>query len=234
MADAEGQKSTGNTEEAARLWRAWRTANEMIQDRGYELADHEVQITFEDFLKKFRDDSDGTINRSLMKFSAGPTKEMIRKYSAPATTANPNPQADCGSVWVEFYAQSSIGVKQMREFVQHIDQHQFHTGILITPIPITASALKVIKVDTRKIEVFMDTDLLVNITHHELVPKHVLLSKEEKLRLLERYRVKDTQLPRIQMSDPIARYLGLNRGQIVKIIRKSETAGRYASYRLCV
>lgn len=161
---------------------------------------------------------------------------MIRYANPPLANGQDGAPPDVGTIWVEFLPDSSVGIKQMRNFAQHLSSNNFHTGILITNVNITPAALKIIPAvaSETRIECFVEQDLLVNITHHELVPRHVLLSKLEKARLLERYRLKDTQLPRIQLGDPVARYYGLRRGQVVKIIRKSETAGRYASYRLCV
>jgi len=172
-----------------------------------------------------------------MQFSARPSEAMIKKYTLPPTASNPNPVTEAGTIWVEFCPeQSSIGIGVMKKFVGHCSANNFKAGILVTAMPLSSQARKVITVTQQytQIECFLEEDLLVNITHHDLVPKHIVLSREEKTALLKRYRLKETQLPRILQKDPIARYLGLKRGQVVKIIRTSETAGRYASYRLCV
>ncbi len=72
------------------------------------------------------------------------------------------------------------------------------------------------------------------ILEHELVPKHELLSKEEAVRVLRELGVRPEQLPWIRASDPVARLLGAKPGDIIRVVRKSPTAGVSIAYRFVV
>ncbi|KAI1323064.1 RNA polymerase [Xylariaceae sp. FL0255] len=232
--DAEQLQNEANERAITKAWRTWKTAHEMVRDRGYELADEEVQISRDAFKAQYSS-PDGSLARERMKFSARPSSDMQEKYKLPATPANPNPVSDVGTIWVDF-SEGSIGAEEMRKFAKFCATEHYKTGIMILNGNVSSAAKKEIAKFSQwtSIEWFLEEDLLINITHHELVPRHVILSREEKIALLKRYRLKETQLPRILQRDPIAKYFGMKRGQVVKIIRNSETAGRYASYRLCV
>lgn len=73
-----------------------------------------------------------------------------------------------------------------------------------------------------------------SIFDHELVPKHILLSKEEAEQLLKTHKIKPYQLPKIKDTDPAVKALGAKPGDIIKIIRKSPTAGVAEYYRYVV
>ena len=77
--------------------------------------------------------------------------------------------------------------------------------------------------------------LTFNVTEHETVPRHIILSKEEKENLLKQYNITDiTKINFIKQNDAVAKYYGMKKDDVCKIIRKSETAGLYTNYRLCV
>jgi len=67
---------------------------------------------------------------------------------------------------------------------------------------------------------------------HQLVPKHVILSESERDELLKKYGITMQQLPKIVLSDPVIMALNGKIGDVIKIIRKSQTAGESIYYRV--
>lgn len=66
---------------------------------------------------------------------------------------------------------------------------------------------------------------------HELVPQHTILSKKEIEELLAKYRIKPYQLPSIRASDPAVLAIEAKPGDVLKIVRRSSTAGEIVVYR---
>jgi len=82
---------------------------------------------------------------------------------------------------------------------------------------------------------FLCKELMFNPMKHELVPKHEKITEEEGKTLMENLQLKSkTQIPLIQRTDVIARWLGLSQGDIVRITRYNETSGEYYFYRCCI
>jgi DNA-directed RNA polymerase subunit H len=85
------------------------------------------------------------------------------------------------------------------------------------------------------IEIFMMKELQYNISRHVLVPKHEIVHDNDEIEsLLDIYQLKKNQLPIILKTDPMARYLDVKAGEVVKVTRKSPSAGEAILYRYCV
>jgi DNA-directed RNA polymerase subunit H len=68
------------------------------------------------------------------------------------------------------------------------------------------------------------------VVDHEMVPKHVILTEDEKNALLKKYDIQCEWLPLIKSSDPVVHAIGGKPGDVVKILRKSATAGDNAEF----
>ncbi|KAI3378287.1 hypothetical protein SNEBB_000907 [Seison nebaliae] len=201
------------------LWRIKKTALQLCHDRGYVVTQQELDQTLHEF--KAQSAQEGQIpNRDEMTI-------------AVSHTLNKNDQ-----MYIFFVAQEGkLGVKEINEkYFSKMQKASIPRCILITQKGLTSHAKNALNAQAPNyiLEHFLECELLINITEHELVPRHIKLMNDQKTELLKKYKLKESQLPKIQAVDPVAKYYGLNRGDVVKIIRSSETAGRYITYRLVV
>lgn len=189
----------------------------MLHDRGFAVTQSELDLSLHEFVARFAPNQT-PIDRKLLTV-------LVQKRDDPTD-----------HLFVFFAEDQSVGVKPIRTFVERMVEQSVFKAVIVIRNTITSSASKICQSMAPKyqIEQFMESELVVNITEHKLVPQHILLSEEEKLALLKKYHLKESQLPRIQLNDPVIRYFGLKRGNVVKIVRPSETAGRYITYRIVI
>ncbi|KAL5771196.1 hypothetical protein ACOSP7_015350 [Xanthoceras sorbifolium] len=205
---------TLSDEEIKRLFKIRRTVMEMLRDRYYLVSDFEINMTKEQFLSKYG--------------------ENMKREDLVINKARRNNSSD--QIYVFFPDDQKVGVNTIETYASRMKSENVFSAIFVVQQSLTPQARLCIRELFTKfhLETFPEAELLANIKDHVFVPKHQVLTNEEKETLLKRYTVKETQLPRIQVNDPIARYYGMKLGQVVKITRPSETAGRYVTYRYVV
>lgn len=205
-------------DETGKLFRIRRTMAKMLHDRGYIVTQADLNMTRQQFTEKYDEN---------------PTREKLTMMHQ----MREDPESQ---IFVFFEDEPKVGVKPIKKALERMQQENVNRAVMVVQQGLTSFAKQALNNSVNstggkfKIEQFNEKELLINITEHILVPKHSLLTQIEKKELLRKYKLKETQLPRIQSKDAVSRYFGLNRGDVLKIERPSETAGRYITYRLVV
>jgi len=85
------------------------------------------------------------------------------------------------------------------------------------------------------LQYFSSQQLMFNPTKHEYVPKHTKLTEEEVKEFMKEYLARSKMhMHVILQNDPIAKWIGLKHGDIVRIDRYNENSGESFSYRSCI
>ena len=148
-------------EEQSRLYKVWKTLNEMMEDRGYE-KNKNANMNKEEFIQEFS--KQAKLNGVFIKIDPNNPDNVFRTYYE----YNPDPKLNMDTI------------KNLVEFMKSFNK--INSGILISAGKLTQQAkLRIMEINTHiPVETFSIGELVVNITKHVLVPKHILLKPEEK------------------------------------------------------
>jgi DNA-directed RNA polymerase subunit H len=134
-------------------------------------------------------------------------------------------------VWC-ILGQATVGIAMMNALYKLLEEKGLERAIVITEGRFTHAAKQGAK--KRKVELLPKSFPVFEIFDHKLVPKHEILSEKEKSQILAQYKIQPYQMPQIKSTDPAVKAIGAKPGDILKVIRKSATAGEHIAYRYVV
>jgi DNA-directed RNA polymerase subunit H len=129
-------------------------------------------------------------------------------------------------------AEATVGIAAMNALYKVMKEKEIDRAIVVTEGRYTHA----VKLGAKKknVELLLKSFPVFDIFEHALVPMHEILGEKEKEQLLAQYKIQPYQMPQIKSTDPAVKAIGAKPGDILKIIRKSSTAGEHIAYRYVV
>jgi len=138
------------------------------------------------------------------------------------------------------FSQKDKGVldKDITTFRKFAEANDYTNGLIVVSlVPPSENVLRSIKAQSSDgLQFFHIRQLQFDITTHRMAMPHRILKEEERNELFKKYNIAkpDEQLPWIDSQDAMAKWIGAVPGDILEIVRHSDTAGAQPYYRYCV
>lgn len=129
-------------------------------------------------------------------------------------------------------AEATVGIAAMNTLYKVMKEKDIERAIVVTEGRYTHAVKQGAK--KKNVELLPKSFPVFDIFEHALVPLHEILGEKEKKQLLVQYKVKPYQMPQIKSTDPAVKAIGAKPGDILKVTRRSSTAGEHTTYRYVV
>ena len=192
-------------------FRVRQTAMEMLEDRGYNVSIDDKNLSYEEFTNRL---DEYAINL-VAPHKLNPVKIAYVSFILDSKS---------------FSKKDLVAMKLMID--ETYTSNDMSVIIIVQDKPTPQIAKELLNDEYKSYEIFLMKNLMINITHHEIVSKHILLKPEEIEKVLEEYQTVRSQLPKLLVTDPVAKYYGMKAGDVCKIIRQSPMTGESYYYRI--
>ena len=210
-----------------KLFTSRKTILEMLEDRGYN-CDSYKNYTIEEINIMF---DQSQLRKSDVDVAPGPLDIKLTRD-------------DGRTIYVKYRFTKFRPTNPVEKFVHNIFENEIKkTDTLIFIITDKMKMSKAIAdfINSRYyqygyfLQIFSINTLQFNISHHNLVPHHRIITNKEKIEVLQRYNASSTNnFPKILREDPAAKYYGMRPNDVCEIKADSIISGVYTKYRLCI
>ncbi len=128
--------------------------------------------------------------------------------------------------------QATVGIVAMNALYKVMKEKEIERALVVTEGRYTHAVKQGAK--KKNVELLPKSFPVFDIFEHALVPRHEILTEKEQKQLLAQYKIQPYQMPQVKSSDPAVKAIGAKPGDILRIIRKSSTAGEHIAYRYVV
>ncbi|KAL1738868.1 RNA polymerase, partial [Schizophyllum fasciatum] len=111
-------------DEVPRLWKVNRTIHELVRDRGFQVADYEINLSLDTFKNQYVPPTSRTVDRNQLNFFTNHRDDTTDQ------------------IFVFFSDEKSVGIKTMRKLLAILEEKGIHRGIIIFPGNMTPAARK--------------------------------------------------------------------------------------------
>lgn len=188
---------------SVRIVRALSTVEQMLHDRK-EFVGSVTQLTDADVVRALE-----TSNGSFVKFCMG-LRDVV-------------------------FFTKKLKTADIAKAASDIDDARKGDVLLVTlDTPMTVHARSIVSHFGPMAEVFTLASLGINIARSKMVPDHVIVDKATYPALKAQLNVSSlAQLPLIESTDPMAKYIRARPGDVVKVTRLHPSCGTQVAYRYC-
>jgi DNA-directed RNA polymerase I, II, and III subunit RPABC1 len=183
---------------------------EMLEDRGFEVSEEDKNMNYEDFTNRL----DENAIQLVATHRTNPVKMAYVAFILDSKSFSKKDLVALKALMDEKYPTNEV------------------TVIIVQDKQTPQIAKELLNDEYKLYEIFSMKNLMFNITHHEIVPRHILLNQEEVEMILKQYQTTRAQLPKLLTTDPVAKYYGMKAGDVCKIIRQSPMTGESYYYRI--
>lgn len=147
-----------------------------------------------------------------------------------------NPKNGNKKFLIKIFNQKIISISKQSAIVEFLNKNKSTPKIIVVK-DINPKPRQFITSNFPVTEVFLEHELMINLIDSDIIDtRYEILEKDSEgyKEYFDAYQNKKKHMPRILVSDPMARYYNLKRNDIIRCIRISDTSGLSPFYRIVI